>query len=157
MFRTTSRTLLRAGFALAVFCSWPPGASIGQTVCPAATISPPSATAGTSPQLTLNTNGTIDLGNLTTKQFGIKPDFGITITQVTRQVPQTLVFTMAIPETAQEGTWTFFVNDASGHEVVALDFGINPFISGKCNPPDATCPCHQAGFICVKGCCVSSQ
>jgi hypothetical protein len=108
--------------------------------------------------LTLNTNGTIDLGNLTTKQFGIKPDFGISITKVTRQVPQTLVFNMAIPETAEAGTWTFFVNDASGHEVVALDFGITPFIPpGKCNPPDATCPCHQAGFICVEGCCVSSK
>jgi hypothetical protein len=147
MFRTTSRTLLRAGFVLAVFCSWPPGASIGQTVqtvCTApqcfaaASVSPTSVAAGTTAaQLNLVTNGTIDLGNVTScekncgaQQFGIKPNVGISNYKIIDQTAQELVFTMDIPSSAQPGIWTLFVNDASGHEVVALNLKITQSVSG---------------------------
>jgi hypothetical protein len=156
MFRTTSRTLLRAVFALAVLCSWPPGASIGQTVCAAAALSTTSVAAGTtSPPITLITNGTVDLGNVTpgsgANQFGIKPNLGITF-KVLGETAQYLRFSMDIPPSATPGTWTLFVNDASNHEVVALNVVITPFVPqpGQCNPP------CQGGLECLSGRCVAA-
>jgi hypothetical protein len=168
MFGTTSKTLLRAGFALAVFCSWAPGVSIGQTVCAAAqqcfaaaTVSPTSVVAGTtSTQMNLVTNGTIDLGNVTpcekncgAQQFGIKPNVGISNYKIIDQTAQELVFTMDIPSTAQPGIWTLFVNDASGREVVALNVQITaPTGCGTC-PPGTSCTNGQ----CVSGACVECK
>jgi hypothetical protein len=146
MFRTTSKILLRAGFALAVFCSWPPGVSIGQTVCAAASVSPASVAAGTSPSMTLITNGTIDLGNVTTQQFGIRPTEGISDYKITAQSAQGLQFSMDIVSSATTGPRTLFVNDASGHEVVALDVNITPS-SPVC------IPACQIGTSCTSGGC----
>ena len=144
MFRTTSRTLLRAGFALAVLCSWPLGASIAQTVCAAASVSPASVAAGTSPTMTVTTNGTIDLGNVTTQQFGIKPNLGITNIKILGQTAQDLRFSTDIASSATPGTRTLFVNDASGHEVVALNLEITP------SAPPCGGPCPN-GLVCVTG------
>jgi hypothetical protein len=164
MFRTTSRTLLGASFALAVFCSWPLGASIGQTVCPAASLAltptsasqvcpatsgtPPTVVAGTSATLTLCTNGTIDLGNVTTQQFGIRPSAFASNYKIIQQFATELIFSVDIASSAEEGRWTFFVNDASGHEVVALDVFINPAPTGglctNCLPGRGQC-CGKPG------------
>jgi hypothetical protein len=153
MFETTSKTLLRVGFALAVFCSWPPGVSIGQTVCAAASVSPFSVAAGTSPTMTLITNGTIDLGNVTTQQFGIKPNLGISNIKIIAQFAQELQFSMDIPSSATPGLWTLFVNDASGHEVVALDVDITP---SKGTPPPKCTPENCPGGKCVGNLCIGS-
>jgi hypothetical protein len=161
MSRTTSKTLLRVGFALAVFCSWPPGVSIGQTVCAAASVSPISVAAGMSPTMTLITNGTIDLGNVTAasggqtngaNQFGIKPNLGISNIKIIAQFAQELQFSMDIPSSATPGLWTLFVNDASGHEVVALDVDITP----SKTPPQKCTPENCPGGRCVGNLCIGS-
>ena len=185
MFRTISKTLLRAGFALTVFCSWPPGASIGQTVpvCPAATVAltpnavepvcpavsgttPPTVTAGQKVTLTLCTNGAVDLGNLTTGQFGIKPSQFASNYQILNQFATAMVFSVDIASSAKTGRWTVFANDSSGHEAIALDIFINPATSpppGECPPAHAKCPpaCPK-GQICLPGphgvgCCQPSE
>ena len=163
MFRTTSRTLLRAGFALAVFCSWPPGASIGQTVPvpPAATVAdnppgsvqpvcpalsgttPPSVTAGQQATLTICTNGTVDLGDLKTGQFGIRPSAFASNYKILNQFATAMIFSVDIASSAEPGRWTVFVNDASGHEAIALDIFIN-----SATPPLCTNCVEPFGFCC---------
>jgi hypothetical protein len=182
MFGITPRTLLRAGFALAVFCSWPPGASIGQTVSPAATValtpnsatqvcpavsgSPPSVTAGQPATLTLCTNGTIDLSLVTNPaQIGVRPKGFISNIKIIDSFPQKLIFTTDVAPSAEAGLWTLFVNDTSGHEVIALNFFITsaPPPPGECPPAHAKCPpaCPK-GQICLPGprgveCCQPSE
>jgi hypothetical protein len=153
MFRTTSKTLLRAGFALVVFCSWLPGASIGQTVCAAASVSPTSVAAGTSPSVTVITNGTIDLGNVTTQQFGIRPTVDISDYKIIAQSAQGLQFSMDLASSATTGPRTLFVNDASGHEVVALDIDITP---ARTPPPVCKPPC-TLGTVCTSAGCQCTQ
>jgi hypothetical protein len=174
MFGITSRTLLRAGFALAVFCSWPPGASIGQTVSPAATValtpdsatqvcpavsgSPPSVTAGQPATLTFCTNGTIDLSLVTNPaQIGVRPKGFISNIKIIDAFPQKLIFTTDVAPSAEAGLWTLFVNDTSGHEVIALNFFITA-PSGGCNlsncPPPKVC---SADGQCVVPGCVNCQ
>lgn len=144
---------------MAVFCSWPPRASFAQTVCAAASVKPSSVAAGTSATMTVVTNGTIDLGNVTTKQFGVRPSAFACNYKIINQIPQSLVFSMDVASTAEPGVWTLFVNDASGHEVVALNLTITSSVKPppKCNAPSATCPCHLKGEICVEGCCISGE
>ncbi len=174
MARTTCSILLRAAFGLAVILGWAPSASIGQTVCPAASVSPTTAAAGTSPTLTVTTNGTVDLGNVTTKQFGIKPSAFASNYKIISQFAQELTFSMDIARSAQPGLWTLFVNDASGHEVVALNFNITaaaPPPPRTCNPPCAATlvcsngecvepgclECARRGLGCFRGTCVPPQ
>jgi hypothetical protein len=144
-----AKTLLRAGFALAVFCSWPPGVSICQTVCPAASVSPNSVAAGVSPTMTLSTNGTIDLGNVTTQQFWMKPTVGTSNYKIIAQSAQELRFSMDIASSATPDLRTLFVNDASGHEV-ALDVNITSPV------PKCTSHC-KPGDVCTSGVCTCSQ
>jgi hypothetical protein len=170
MFRTTSKTLLRAGFALAVFCSWPLGASIGQTVSPAATValtpasatqvcpavsgSPPLVTAGQPATLTLCTNGTIDLSLVTNPaQIGVRPKGFISNIKIIDAFPQKLIFTTDVAPSAEAGLWTLFVNDTSGHEVIALNFFITA-PSGGCNLGNCPSPkvCSADGQCVVPGC-----
>jgi hypothetical protein len=167
MFGITSRTLLRAGFALAIFCSWPPGASIGQQtvqVSPAATValtpdsvepvcpsgtSPPTVNAGQPATLTLCTNGTVDLGNLTTGQFGIRPSAFASNYKILNQFATAMIFSVDIASSAKPGRWTVFVNDSSGHEAIALDV----FITAS--PPTGGCtPACLPTQVCTDGRCV---
>jgi hypothetical protein len=161
MFGITSSTLLRASFALAVFCSWQPGASIGQTVpvSPAATVAktdgavepvcpavsgttPPTVNPGQSARLTICTNGTVDLGNLTIGQFGIRPSAFASNYKILNQYATAMLFDVDIASSAKPGRWTVFVNDASGREALALDI----FIASTLPPPPpkvctaTTCP-----------------
>jgi hypothetical protein len=110
----------------------------------------------------LITNGTIDLGNVTScekncgaQQFGIKPNVSISNYKIIDQTAQELVFTMDIPSSAQPGIWTLFVNDASGHEVVALNVQMTaPPPTGVRNlPPGTGCINGQ----CVSGACVECK
>jgi hypothetical protein len=131
MFGITSSTLLRASFALAVFCSWQPGASIGQTVpvspaataaktdgavepvCPAVSgTTPPTVNPGQSARLTICTNGTVDLGNLTIGQFGIRPSAFASNYKILNQYATAMLFDVDIASSAKPGRWTVFVNDA---------------------------------------------
>src|SRR5271169_168506 len=163
MFGITSRTLLRAGFALAIFCSWQPGASIGQTVpvSPAATVAktdgaaepvcpavsgttPPTVNPGQSARLTICTNGTVDLGNLTIGQFGIRPSAFASNYKILNQFATAMLFDVDIASSAKPGRWTVFVNDASGREALALDIFIASTLPPPPPPPTVctatTCP-----------------
>ena len=183
MFGTDSRTLLRACFALAVFCSWPPGTSIGQTACPAATAAltldsatqvcpavsgnPPSVTAGQqNATLTLCTNGTIDLSLVTNPaQIGVRPKGFISNIKIIDSFPQKLIFQTDVAPSAEAGLWTLFVNDTSGHEVIALNFFITSVSPppGECPPGHAKCTTScPKGQVCLPGsggvkCCQSSE
>src|SRR5271163_2138256 len=191
MFGITSRTLLRAGFALAIFCSWQPGASIGQTVpvSPAATVAktdgaaepvcpavsgttPPTVNPGQSARLTICTNGTVDLGNLTIGQFGIRPSAFASNYKILNQFATAMLFDVDIASSAKPGRWTVFVNDASGREALALDIFIASTLpTGGCTPaclPTQVCTdercvprppvcnpelCNEKHGKCVNGIC----
>jgi hypothetical protein len=186
MFGITSRTLLRAGFVLAIFCSWPPGASIGQTVPvpPAATVAsnppgsvqpvcpavsgttPPTVTAGQPATLTLCTNGTVDLGDLKTGQFGIRPSAFASNYKILNQFATAMIFSVDIASSAEPGRWTVFVNDASGHEAIALDIFITSAggSGNLCPPNEQKCPSRcPPGTACLPGgphgveCCQSTR
>lgn len=170
MFGTTFRTLLRASFALAVFCSWPPGASIGQTVpvYPAATVAltdgavepvcpavsgttPPIVNPGQSARLTICTNGTVDLGNLTVGQFGIRPSAFASDYKIQSQFATAMVFDVNVAASAQPGRWTVFVNDANGREALALDIFIAS--TEPPPPPQMVCTPTSCPRPAVQQCC----
>ena len=111
MFRTIITTLFRATFVFGIFCSWPLGSSIGQTLGAAVSVTPDVVAAGTSPTMTLFANGTIDLSIVTPAQLGLRPDSGISNFKIIQQFAQTLIFSVDIASSATPGVRTLFVND----------------------------------------------
>lgn len=155
MLRAISKALLRAAFALAIVFSWSPASSIGQTLCAVVSATPNSFSAGTSPAVTLNTNGTIDLSIVTSAQLGMRPNTGISNIKITQQSAQTLTFSADIASSATPGVRTLFVNDPNGHEVVALDVTIKAFVPPPPPPPVCTPPCDPETQVCEAGRCVA--
>jgi hypothetical protein len=109
---------------------------------------PPTVNAGQSARLTICTNGTVDLGNLTIGQFGIRPSAFASNYKILNQFATAMLFDVDIAPSAKTGRWTLFVNDASGREALALDI----FIAGFTPPPPAVCTATTCSD--VQKCCI---
>lgn len=148
--------IARIGLVGWIFFALQVNISVGQTPCAPVVLSPNTVQDGTTTELTLAANGTVDLSSVQPGPMNQNNSFGInaqnladngeisTPTVIT-QTAQVLTFSIKISPNAKTGVRTLYVTDSGGREVVALEITL---IAAElvCNPPCALGSVCQNGF-----------
>jgi hypothetical protein len=143
---TTSATLRSlAGFAaIAILCLF---ASAAQAQAPIS-VTPKTVKTGTSPALTVASNGFLDLSQIAASQFSVTPGDGVSGLRVSNPSAQSLILSFDLASGASTGQRSLTIS--LGDMTVSLKLTVERGLPPACSPRNCRAP-----RTCVDGVCTA--
>ena len=142
---------IAASAAIAFLCFVAAGAHAQAPI----SINPKTVKTGTSPALTIGSNGFLDLSRVGTSQMGVSPGDGVSGLRVSNPSPQSLVLSFDLASTASIGQRS--LNISLDDVTVSLKFTVERGPPPACSPRNCRAPSTCVSGVCTPPACSPSN
>jgi hypothetical protein len=117
-------------------------------------VTPKTVKAGTTPALTLASNGFFDFSRVTLAQLSISPRDGISGIRVSNATPQSVILSFDLASNATGGTR--FLSIDANDVTVTVKFAVEP-VAQACNPRSCRSPNRCVNGVCTAPACTPTN